>query len=199
MLIESMATSLVLGKVRGGKIKNIGNIDLKGWYFFVIGFGIEFGSIFLNMRGIEPISNFLNSYFMYLHGLSYILLLTGLILNFNKKSMIIIFIGTLLNFIVIASNSGMMPVDGEGLKALGLLRELEMLQSQTMLTHSLMSDSTRLVFLGDVLKTPSFYPLPKMYSIGDVFLAIGVFAFIQGAMNSIKNKYEGKMVTFSHK
>jgi len=61
------------------------------------------------------------------------------------------------------------------------------------------SDSTRFIFLGDVLKTPPLYPLPKMYSIGDVLLAIGVFAFIQGAMNSIKNKYKGKMVIFSHR
>lgn len=200
MLVESMATSLVVGKLRGGKIKNIGNINIRGWYLFIAGFTLEFASVYFKSNQVGIVTQFLDKYFILIHSLSYILLLIGLILNFNKKSMVLIFIGTLLNFIVIASNGGHMPVSGDGLSNLGLLRELEMLQQNSVITHTLVTQSTRLTILGDVIPIPKPHPLPKMISIGDIFIALGIFLFIQGAMiNENMFKRDSKMVKFKYK
>lgn len=191
MIVESMS-SLVVGKLRGGKIRNIENISLKYWYLFIIGFLLEFVSVYLGGKQTGLIYEFLSSYFIYIHALSYIIIGIGLVLNFKNKSLIVFFIGHVLNFIVIIANNGQMPVSGSGLEKLGLLKNLEMLNSGSVLTHTLVNEATKFKFLGDVIQIPKPYPLPKMISIGDVFLLIGIFLFIQGAMLSKnrKSKYE---------
>ncbi|WP_069650813.1 DUF5317 domain-containing protein [Caloranaerobacter ferrireducens] len=200
MLIESMATSLVVGKVRGGKLENIGKIQIRGWYLFVLGFIIEFASVYLKIKNFGVISTFVDKYFIYIHSLSYILIFIGLILNFKNKSMILVFIGTLLNFIVIVANGGRMPVSPEGLKAANLISNLEMLKKDMIITHTLITDSTRLPILGDIIPLIKPYPFPKMISIGDIFLGLGIFFFIQEAMTKkrIFSK-KSKMIKFEYK
>jgi len=199
MVIETMATSLVLGKARGGKIRNIGETNIRGWYFFLAGFGVEFVSVLINSRDLLGLSQFLNNYFIYIHGISYLMIFAGLILNFNKKSMILIFIGTLLNLIVIMANSGQMPVSGEGLQLAGLLENLEALKSQSVITHTLITENTRFSILGDIIRISKPYPFPKLLSIGDIFIAIGVFFFLQKAMVIKGGFQKNKMINFEYK
>ncbi|WP_094548988.1 DUF5317 family protein [Petroclostridium xylanilyticum] len=59
-----------------------------------------------------------------------------------------------------------------------------MLKSQMVITHTLITSSTRLSILADIIAIPKPYPLPKVLSIGDIFIAFGVFVFIQEAMLS---------------
>ncbi|WP_026894732.1 DUF5317 domain-containing protein [Clostridiisalibacter paucivorans] len=182
MLMESMVTSIAVGKVRGGKIKRIGEQYIKGWYLFIIGFGMEFLSVYIRLKDISGISSILDRYFVYIHILSYILIFIGIYLNVEKLSMKIIFVGALFNFIVIVVNGGQMPVSEEGLLKLGLMDNLAMLKNNMVLTHALINKSTKLAFLGDIIPLLKPYPLPKMISIGDVFLGIGIFAYIQNLM-----------------
>lgn len=189
MLIESVASSLVVGKVRGGKFKDIGELNIKKQYLFIIGFGIEFLSVFLYAKNIWGLSGFFDKYFIFIHSLSYIIIFTGLVLNFNKRSMILIFIGALLNYIVIVTNGGQMPVSASGLSLLGMEPYLEMLKNNSVITHTLITDNTNLLFLGDIIPTPKFYPFSKIISIGDVFIGIGIFVLIQnGMLRRIKEK-----------
>jgi len=127
------------------------------------------------------------------------MIFAGLILNFNKKSMILIFIGTLLNLIVIMANSGQMPVSGEGLQLAGLLENLEALKSQSVITHTLITENTRFSILGDIIRISKPYPFPKLLSIGDIFIAIGVFFFLQKAMVIKGGFQKNKMINFEYK
>ena len=52
--------------------------------------------------------------------------------------------------------------------------------------HEAMTEDTRLPFLGDIIRIPPPYPLPKILSIGDIFLIVGVFVFFQEGMTSKK-------------
>ncbi len=182
MFIESMASSIVVGKIRGGKIKNIGNIVIKKWYLFIIGFGLEFLSVYLHIKDVGTLSSFVDKYFIYIHSISYALIFIGLIFNFSKKSMILVFLGTLLNYIVIISNGGQMPVSGEVLSLLGMEENLTMLKKQAIITHTLITENTRLVLLGDIIPAFKHYPFPKILSIGDIFIYLGIFFFLQHAM-----------------
>ncbi len=182
MLIESVASSLVVGKTRGGKFKDIGELNIKKQYLFIIGFGLEYLSLFLHAKNIGGVSDFLGKYFIFIHSLSYLLIFIGLIYNFNRKSMILIFIGALLNYIVIIANGGQMPVSGSGLNLLGMDQYFDMLNNNHVITHTLITDNTNLYFLGDIIPTPKFYPFSKMLSIGDIFLGIGIFVLIQNGM-----------------
>ncbi|MTI66748.1 MAG: hypothetical protein FH753_09135 [Firmicutes bacterium] len=198
MLVESMATSLVVGKARGGKIRNFEKVNFRGWYLFIIGFIIEFSSVIIRVKDLFGVGEFLNNNFIFVHSASYILIIIGLILNFKKHSMKIILLGTLLNFIVIFVNGGKMPVSGDGLALLGLFENLKMLETDSMITHTLVKDTTKLYFLGDIIPLKKPYPLPKMISIGDVFLGIGIFTFIQGVMLKKFSK-STKMISFEYR
>ncbi|MTI69155.1 MAG: hypothetical protein FH751_02725 [Firmicutes bacterium] len=198
MLVESMATSLVVGKARGGKIRNFEKVNFRGWYLFIIGFIIEFSSVIIRVKDLFGIGEILNNNFIFVHSASYTLIIIGLILNFKKHSMKIILVGTLLNFIVILVNGGKMPVSGDGLALLGLFENLKMLETDSMITHTLVKDTTKLYFLGDIIPLKKPYPLPKMISIGDVFLGVGIFTFIQGVMLKKFSK-STKMISFEYK
>jgi len=99
-------------------------------------------------------------------------------LNIKKSYMMLFFMGTLLNFIAIASNDFKMPVlvseiltDVESKK--------EFLLNGQDLIHSLLTSDTKFKFLCDIITIPPPYPFSKTISIGDVFLLSGIFAFWQ--------------------
>ena len=47
MVIETITLSLLLGKLMGGKIRNIGNLYINGWYLFVVAFSVEIISLLI--------------------------------------------------------------------------------------------------------------------------------------------------------
>ena len=53
MLVESVGTSLAVGKLRGGSFSNIKNADLEKWYYFVLGFMVEFAAVYMASKGVE--------------------------------------------------------------------------------------------------------------------------------------------------
>lgn len=178
MLVESLGTSLIIGKIRGGRFSNIASGEIRGWYFIGASFLIEFGAVYFALKDVKIVMDGI----FFIHFLSYILLFCGLIMNFNEHSFWIITAGVLLNFIVIMANGGKMPVSGDALTFAGLYNNLIDIGQGRIVTHTLMDASTKLSFLGDVLPLPKYYPRPKVYSIGDILMAIGIFIYIQKLM-----------------
>ncbi|MBU5293892.1 DUF5317 domain-containing protein [Anaerosalibacter bizertensis] len=188
MLIESLVLSIIVGKIRGGKIKSIGNLKIKGWYLFVIGFLLEYSSIYIEKLTYGRLSVLIREYFYYIHIIVYILLIIGLILNLKNKGILFVFIGSLFNFTAIILNGGKMPVSLEGLKYSSLLKQMDMLKNGKILTHKISTEAIRVYFLTDIIPIPNPYPLPKVISVGDIFVALGVFFIIQKEMLSRKRK-----------
>lgn len=178
MLVESMGTGLLVGKVRGGKFSNISSGKIRGWYFIVSSFLVEFSAVYFASKGAELIIDGI----LFIHLLSYILLFIGLLMNCDKYPFWIITAGVFLNFVVIMANGGQMPISIEDLKYLGLLDNAAAIVNGQIITHTPLVESTKLKFLADVLIMPKFYPRPKVYSIGDVLMAVGVFIYIQHLM-----------------
>jgi hypothetical protein len=160
-----VAVAIVIGWSRGGRLHNLTEIRVRIWWLLFLGFGLQIGALFLPND---------------LHGLavamilaSYLPLLLFVWLNRDMAGMWIAGIGILMTFTVIALNAGM-PVmleaievaGGSGVPDLGA-------------RHVLMTDTTRLPFLGDVIPLPA-----SVISIGDVFLAIGIGTFIEDRMRT---------------
>lgn len=181
MVVESVVSSIIVGKVRKGKIGNIEKVELRGWYLFIAAFLLEAAANFLSLRSSEPVKQFLRGNFIYIHSLSYILLFLCIGLNCKRKSMWLVFAGTLMNFLVIIFNGGHMPVWFEGVKIAGIIKP-DAVEAGIDLTHSFITETTRLKFLADIIPLPRPYPFPKVLSPGDILLAAGVFIFIQEAM-----------------
>jgi len=117
-----LAISIVVGWVRGGRLRNLTEIRVRMWWLLPLGIWIA-----------------------------------GL--------------GILMNFTVIVLNSGM-PVLTEAVEIAGGSGDLVLGAK-----HVILNESTRLPFLADII------PLPNaVLSLGDVFLAIGIGAFLEDQM-----------------
>ncbi|NLV88652.1 MAG: DUF5317 domain-containing protein [Tissierellia bacterium] len=193
MIIETVILSFILGKIRGGRIRNIGNLYIKKWYIFVISFLMEIISLLLITRFSGSLSRFLEDNFSYIHIFIYLLLILGLILNFREKGFKLVLFGSLLNFIPILLNNGRMPVSIKALKFSKLYNELTLLEEGRILTHVLIDKSTKLSILSDIIPIPKPYLFPKIISLGDILIAIGLFVLIQTYMKDIEaTPYIGK-------
>mgnify|MGYP002403974986 FL=1 len=103
-------------------------------------------------------------------------------MNYNEKGFRLVLLGTTLNFMPIALNKGKMPVSIDALKFSSLYSELKLLKEGRILTHVLENEATKMGILGDIIPIPKPYPLPKIISIGDIFIALGLFVVIQKYM-----------------
>jgi len=178
LIVESVGTSLVVGKLRRGRFSNMKDAEIHKWYLIVSAFVMEFIALYLSNKGYQFVSENIFS----IHFVSYCLLFIGIYFNISRFSFKLIMLGTLLNFIVIMLNGGQMPVSQEAMIKAGLSEDLNALLNGEIITHTIIAKDTTLRFLGDVFILPEPYPKPKVFSIGDVFLAIGIFVYIQEIM-----------------
>ena len=81
--------------------------------------------------------------------------------------------GAGMNFAVIALNGGAMPVSAHVLESAAGTRLAAQLASGEIFAYAPVTDSTRLVFLGDVLALEPFGRLLGFASIGDLVLGVG--------------------------
>lgn len=102
---------------------------------------------------------------------SYLPLLLFVWLNREMAGMWIAGLGILMNFTVIVLNSGM-PVLTEAVEIAGGSGDLVLGAK-----HVILDESTRLPFLADIIPLPG-----AVLSLGDVFLAIGIGAFLEDQM-----------------
>ena len=155
-----LAIAVAVGFLRGGKLSNLTQIDVRSWWLLLVGFGIQIGSAFLP-RTMHDVAVVL------ILG-AYIPLLIFVWLNRTMAGLWMAGIGILMNFTVIALNSGM-PVMIEAIKIAGGSVDVALGAKYVVLTAT-----THLAFLADVI------PLPQnVISLGDVFLAIGVGVFLE--------------------
>ena len=75
-----------------------------------------------------------------------------------------------------------MPVSISALNRAGMMDVLPLLKSKTYVLHSLLNEGTKLKFLTDIIPLPSPYPRPRVLSVGDIIMAIGIFLLIQCSM-----------------
>ena len=195
MVIETILLSLLFGKLMGGKIRNIGNLYINGWYLFVVSFSVEIISLLIVSKTSGNLSSFIENNFFYIHVFIYLLLIIGLMMNFHENGLRITLFGAVLNFLPLSLNSGRMPVGIKALKTSKLFNQLTLLQDGRIITHSLANKATKLTFLGDIIPIPKPYPFPKVISIGDVLISLGLLILI---LSYMKKKYEsqGKTIEF---
>lgn len=182
MLVEAVCIPLIIGKLRGGKLKNLLEIEVKLWWLITLAGLIEFLASVIRLQEIGSIWQALDKNIFWIHLISYGLLIVVLILNRFQKGFILLLIGTLFNFIVIMSNDGRMPVEIKSVQHLMSAETVEALKEGSDLTHTVLTETTKLKILGDIIHLPKPYPFPKSLSIGDLFLIAGFFVFIQSLM-----------------
>ena len=176
MLLSIIVVAVTIVAIAVNKgVKGIENKEVKFVYLIFLGFLIQI-AIF-NQRFA---SSSLNKFMPFLYIVSLIVLLVFVIANSQRYlGMKVAFVGSVLNFIVIAANGGYMPQDINKLYLAGLSSKAELLQASGKFYNAIiMSENTRLNFLGDVIAIPQLKPIASVYSIGDMFLVLGICIFI---------------------
>ena len=100
------------------------------------------------------------------------------IANHHLPEMPLIGLGALLNLIAMSANGGVMPASASALDQAGLPRHRENYVNSALL------EEPRLGFLGDVFAIPEPVPLHNVFSVGDVFIGVGVVIAVHGLSGS---------------
>ena len=158
-----VGVAMLVGLLRGGRLSNLTEIRVRGWWMLLVGFGLQLVAGFLPRDQHELA--------VALILVSYLPLILFVWLNREMNGLWIAGIGILMNFTVIALNGGM-PVLPAAVEIAGGSETLTLGAK-----HVLLDDATRLPFLADIVPLPG-----SVVSLGDVFLAIGIGVFLEDQM-----------------
>lgn len=189
MVYDGIIIALLVGLFRGGNFKGLADMKLKLAWVFPVLLMIQI-VVYILQNKVPALGLYSNTIFI----LVYLVGLYFLWLNRHHTGFFIIFIGVLLNFLVMAFNGGRMPVSLEASIVLDP-SFIEALKTGLYGKHAAITESTRLAFLGDIIPLSAPYPREQIISIGDVIMNIGVFFFIQYLMLGKMEKNPTPQVT----
>lgn len=180
MLFEGVLLSLVIGLLAGGRMRNIDHIDLRVPGLLIAALLIQAVVLALApdkapwLAGAAPV----------LVVLSYLLLIYAMARNWHLWGFRIALLGAALNFLVVVANGGFMPTSVDAVRIIGRGRLADRLESARYGKNAVLTPRTHLAFLADVHPLPWPYPRPCVYSIGDVFITLGMSLFVFQAVGA---------------
>lgn len=161
MLELAVVAAVAVALLRGGKLKYLGDIKIKGMALVWLALVLRVLVNVLAARGLAAAP--------WLQVAAYGLLMPVIWRNASLPGIKIFGIGTLLNFVVIAANGGAMPV-----------RAVAGMTVQPAGTHTLLTSLTRLWFLADIFSIRPIWRFPGLiFSVGDIVIVMGIFVFVQ--------------------
>lgn len=176
VLLWAILLGLLIGLVRHRSLAHLAELQLRATWLVLLAVLVQLLILPLG-QGAQPIVTWGMEY---LHIGSYLLLLFFAGLNYRERALWLMALGMLSNFIVITANGGHMPASIEALRAAGRMATVEKLLADGVSGNVLlMSDQTKLNFLGDIFWLPSGVPFANAFSIGDLLLALGVIWLLQ--------------------
>lgn len=177
MLLDVISISFVVALVRGGRIKEFPKFNM-----------VSLLVVSLILQALSALYPPAGGIFV---SISYVFILAFLFFNRKFEDIRIFMMGWFLNAIAIWTNNGRMPIDLE--QARKLPYDLTPVINGTNFKHSVLTESTNLPFLTDVIYMPLI--IPRVISIGDIFIMLGAFLLVQRLMNkpiSLLQLREGK-------
>jgi hypothetical protein len=162
--------ALAIAVLRGGRLVNLGDIELRAWWLLFVALAMQFGTRLLpdeswsEWTGVAMVL------------VSYGLLMILVVLNRSAPGMWIVGLGVLMNFVVIAANGGMPVLAGAAEVASGFTVTNPDLSATY--KHVALDDTSKLTFFADVIPL-RFIGIGEVISLGDVFLALGLGVFLE--------------------
>jgi hypothetical protein len=170
-----LIAAILLALLRGGNLLRMADLEIR-WKILILGGFLLQVVVFSNFwQANDVLKNLAPPAYL----LSLFLLMIALAKNYRVPGMIFLGLGFLSNSITIALNGGFMPASPFALEAAGMP---PLAPGQTSNNSIGMGPNTVLWFLGDIFAIPRGMPLPNIFSIGDVLIAIGAVYLIQKVM-----------------
>lgn len=162
--------ALTMAVLRGGRLTNLGDIELRYWWLLLVALGLQVATAWL------PDTSWAEGLGLAMVLISYVLLMGLVLLNRRSPGMWLAGLGVLMNFTVIAINGGM-PVLAEAAEvASGFTISAPDLSGTY--KHVLLDSSSHLTAFADVIPL-RIGGVGQVISLGDVFLAVGLGRFLE--------------------
>jgi len=182
ILLVAALAALAIVLLRGGKLHRLAGVNIRTSWLILAAFALQLYLVYVpagRSRGfLDPGA--------WLHLGSYLLLLAAVWQNRNLPGIKLIGIGLLLNLAVIVANGGFMPIEPETVVRIGHGSRVMDLQAGYRVHQAkdvvLPRELTRLWPLSDIFVLAAPFPMPTAFSLGDVFLSVGVFVLLQRVM-----------------
>ncbi|HZQ11005.1 MAG TPA: DUF5317 family protein [Anaerolineae bacterium] len=181
ILLLAFALAVAWGLVRGGSFAHFKSLPLQGYWLAIVAFGLQVIVVYSPLPVTLDASARVSLLFV-----SYLILAGFVWWNRRLPGMWIIGLGLLSNWLVILANGGYMPITYEALVAAGRTNLVASTATGTLVFGSkdilLPLSETRLWFLSDIFVIPPPFPIPSIFSIGDGFIAFGMFRLVAFAL-----------------
>lgn len=190
MYAEALILGLLIGFIRRGKVGNFLSYPFKYRYFALFALFVFVLPYLLQILKV-PVAYEIFPY------ISMILIALVVIGNHKVFGMKILFIGLVLNLLIMGMNGLKMPIDTErlalisdsGARFVASMAEGDILNYRTLGGAAGLSQ-----ILGKVIALPSWYPLTRILSAGDILSSLGIVLVVQESM--LINR-KGGMLQFS--
>ncbi len=190
MYVEAVVLGVLIGWFRKGRIGYFLNYPFRGRYVALVALLIFVAPYILCYFGMcENIAIF--------PYVSMVLCALIILANYKCLGMKILFVGLVLNLVIMGMNGFVMPIDTEKLVALGQTGFAQSIVNGEILNYrSLIGAQGISLIFGKVIALPSWYIHTVILSVGDVLSCIGIVLVVENAMvNSRKGDLSGMAIT----
>jgi hypothetical protein len=162
--------ALAMAVLRGGRLSNLGDIELRYWWLLLVALVLQVATAWL------PQTSWAEGLGLAMVLVSYAMLMCLVLVNRRRPGMWLAGLGVLMNFTVISLNGGM-PVLAEAAEvASGFTVAVPDLSGSY--KHVLLDSGSRLTAFADVIPL-RIAGIGQVISLGDVFLAVGLGRFLE--------------------
>ena len=190
MFLEGILIGILIGFIRRGSLKNIGNIEIKGKGLIIAAFIIQLSFLLLNTGLLDLDFDY---YELILTG-SYILILISLFLNFNIKFVPIVIIGGILNFLSYILNNWNVGLTEAASKTVFSQEMFQLLNNGNITLFKLIPEES--FYKGGFIPWNRMLIFPSAVSIGDIIIFVGLILIVQNIMVD-KRMMSRKNIKFS--
>ncbi len=183
LLVVAVGLSVLIAVLRGGRFSRLSELRVEHAWAALAALALQlplaYGALrYRSVAGIPVTAVIMLG--------SSVLLLWLLWANRRLPGIPLVALGVLANAAVMAANGGWMPVTAEVLEQIGMAGQVVQVGSLQRVVSTkdivLTRADTRLWWLSDVLVLPRPFPLPSAFSVGDVFVSVGLFWLLQAAL-----------------
>lgn len=186
ILAAAFALSVVWGLARGGSLRALASLPLRWGGIALLAFALQIYLIYFPEVRAEG----LVSLRVLVLIASYLLLFAVVWKNRALPGVWLVGAGLVANFAVMLANGGYMPITREALAAVGHLGNVTASGpgARVLATKDVVlpREQTLLWLLSDIFIVPPPFPIPSVFSLGDVLIAAGVFLLVQRGLGQAR-------------
>jgi hypothetical protein len=188
ILVVAILGAFLFGVLSGGSARRLANLPLRSGWIALVAFSLQIYIIYFP----EPVSEGLFSPRVGLLIFSVALLFVFVWKNRLLAGMWLIALGFLANLGVMLLNGGYMPITEEAIAQVGRSKSILSSEpySRVRATKDIVlpREATLAWLLSDIFILPPPFPIPTVFSLGDLLIAVGAFRLIQSGMQDSKER-----------